>query len=372
MRIVVLSRHSNPFGFEGIRGLVHDGIRPQLVVVSPSKRRFETRDLAFFALISGFLAPLRQVFCRGPDLKFRHSLRRLCRELNIPHLQHGVGNQAKLAKLLREEDPDVLLVLGGWPELLTEEILSIPRTAAINLHPSLLPAFRGGDVHRWQVYHGVEHTGFTFHHMNEFFDSGPTVLQVKSRASADIFPQELAKELAHLASRYVSEALVRVGSPSPSRFKELSRPSSFDTYFPKWDWTDESFFAIDWSLTATRIRNQVHSAAQEHPSYPGFFSRLGSVSLIIRTCHIISASGQKNGVRPGRLSFNKETKTFAVETGSPAHLIRLHLVSIGGNPAGAHNPRRLPQLDLRTKLGRQILKAIIAREGAQFEPSHRS
>ena len=49
--------------------------------------------------------------------------------------------------------------------IINKKIFNIPKYSAINIHPSNLPDFRGGDVHRWQIYESS--TGISIHNVNE-------------------------------------------------------------------------------------------------------------------------------------------------------------------------------------------------------------
>ena len=72
-----------------------------------------------------------------------------------------------------------IFISGGWPELINKKIFNIPKYSAINIHPSNLPDFRGGDVHRWQIYKESKFTGISIHNVNENFDSGSIILKKK-------------------------------------------------------------------------------------------------------------------------------------------------------------------------------------------------
>jgi phosphoribosylglycinamide formyltransferase 1 len=70
-----------------------------------------------------------------------------------------------------------LVVLAGFMELLGPELVRRFRNRLVNVHPSLLPAFRGVGAIEQAVEHGVKVTGVTVHYVDEHLDNGPVILQ---------------------------------------------------------------------------------------------------------------------------------------------------------------------------------------------------
>ena len=87
----------------------------------------------------------------------------------------------------RPDDPETLAVIAAlepdvgvvacYPHKLPASIRHLPRRGFLNLHPSLLPAYRGPDPIYWQLRAGETHTGVTLHVVDDGLDSGPIVAQ---------------------------------------------------------------------------------------------------------------------------------------------------------------------------------------------------
>jgi methionyl-tRNA formyltransferase len=77
---------------------------------------------------------------------------------------------------VRGRDPDVLFSLH-YRQRIPERILQLPSIGCVNLHPSLLPDYRGCFSVPWAIINGEEFTGFTYHYMVEEFDAGNIILQ---------------------------------------------------------------------------------------------------------------------------------------------------------------------------------------------------
>lgn len=101
-------------------------------------------------------------------------------------------NSADAHQWCEDFSPDVLFSLY-FRKIVPARILRIPSRGAINLHPSLLPAYRGTFSAAWAIINGEERTGITYHHMLPEVDAGPIVKQVE----VPIHEQDTAYSLYH-------------------------------------------------------------------------------------------------------------------------------------------------------------------------------
>ncbi|WNK01598.1 phosphoribosylglycinamide formyltransferase [Thalassospiraceae bacterium LMO-JJ14] len=110
-----------------------------------------------------------------------------------------------------------LVVLAGFMRLLSEEFCETWRDRLINIHPSLLPSFKGLDVHARMINAGVRFGGCTVHYVRHEMDTGPIIVQ----AAVPVHPGDDADTLAArileqehiiypLAVRWIAEGRVRI------------------------------------------------------------------------------------------------------------------------------------------------------------------
>ncbi|MFN4274819.1 MAG: phosphoribosylglycinamide formyltransferase [Ferrovibrio sp.] len=85
-----------------------------------------------------------------------------------------------------------LICLAGFMRLLTPEFVQAWYGRMINIHPSLLPAFKGTQVHERVVASGVRVTGCTVHFVSPEMDEGPIILQATVPVPPDATPQSVA------------------------------------------------------------------------------------------------------------------------------------------------------------------------------------
>ena len=110
---------------------------------------------------------------------------------------------------LREHEVD-LVCLAGYMRLLSPEFIEAYRGRVLNIHPSLLPAFPGLDVHRQALEHGVKWSGCTVHFVDETLDGGPIIAQATVPVYDDDTEETLAARILVEEHRLYPEAVARV------------------------------------------------------------------------------------------------------------------------------------------------------------------
>jgi len=118
-------------------------------------------------------------------------------QLTINHRDFGKGPAARaafdgaLSDALAKADID-FICLAGFMRILTEEFVERWRGKLINIHPSLLPSFKGLDVHERMIEAGVKIAGCTVHFVTAEMDAGPIIGQ----AAVPVMPGDDADTLA--------------------------------------------------------------------------------------------------------------------------------------------------------------------------------
>ena len=102
-------------------------------------------------------------------------------EAGIPVFQPKKIKTPEAVEYLRSFEPDVIVVVA-FGQILSKEILDMPKYGCINVHASLLPKYRGASPIQWAVIDGEEVTGVTTMRMDEGLDTGDMIL-VKSGIS---------------------------------------------------------------------------------------------------------------------------------------------------------------------------------------------
>ena len=173
-----------------------------------------------------------------------------------------LGDQG--AALAADLSPDLILS-AFYRSLLPDAVLAAAKIAALNLHPSLLPAYRGRAPINWVLVHGEQETGITLHHMARRADAGDIVAQravpIEPRATA--LSLYLAIEQAGI--ELLAEALPRVADGTAPRLaQDEAKASKVGRRRPEDG-------LIDWSWPAARVDALVRAVA---PPWPGAFGAI--------------------------------------------------------------------------------------------------
>ncbi|NRA32111.1 MAG: methionyl-tRNA formyltransferase [Polyangiaceae bacterium] len=130
-------------------------------------------------------------------------------ELGLRVQQPVKVRDGRLATELRELQVDYALVLA-YGRILPQDVLDAPRLGCLNLHASLLPAYRGAAPINWAIINGERETGISLMQMDEGMDTGPVFLKRRLSIREDQNAGELAAELSELAASMVREDLPKV------------------------------------------------------------------------------------------------------------------------------------------------------------------
>lgn len=154
---------------------------------------------------------------RGRSGKPAPSDVKLCAEqYGIPVFQPEKVREEAAVELLRRENADIFVV-AAFGQLLPKTILEMPRFGCINIHGSLLPAYRGAAPVQWAVLDGQKAAGDTIMQMNEGLDTGDILMQESIPLSADETAGSLYDKLSSMGGPLLLRALdaIEAGTVTP-------------------------------------------------------------------------------------------------------------------------------------------------------------
>ncbi len=160
MKIVMMTTFENPWGLEMIRALLADGRDLAGVICSYDPVLHRKEQSIFQARTQGhYRCPLLT------DVAADHIL---------PYYFTISHNSVLAENILRTIKPD-LLILGG-ADIIKPHILAIPTKGTVNIHPGLLPEYRGCSAVEWALYND-DPVGTTCHFVTPGIDGGPIIYQ---------------------------------------------------------------------------------------------------------------------------------------------------------------------------------------------------
>ena len=151
---------------------------------------------------------------------------------------------------LKATNADAFVVVA-YGQILSTEILSMPKLGCINVHGSLLPKYRGAAPIQWSIVNGDRLTGITTMLMDKGMDTGDMLLKAETEIKLLDNALDLAISLSNIGADLLLETLFKLEMKA---ITPIPQDDSVATYARLIDKTD---FAIDWSKTATEIHNRV-------------------------------------------------------------------------------------------------------------------
>ncbi|MFA6254549.1 MAG: methionyl-tRNA formyltransferase [Patescibacteria group bacterium] len=225
------------------------------------------------------------------------------------------NNKKELAAIFEQNKFD-LAVLAAYGMIIPDEILTKPKFGFLNIHPSLLPKYRGSSPIQSAILTGDKKTGVSIIQLAKKIDAGPIVAQ----AETEIEPQDnveiLSQKLAELGGQLLIETI-----PGYLKGEVKLRPQNeTEATFTKMIEREDGL--INWQKTASQIERQFRAF---YP-WPGVFTHLAGKRLKIANLGVLEGDFKPN-LGPGTV-FLGPNQTLAVKCGQGA--VELKAVQLEG------------------------------------------
>ena len=248
------------------------GFDPSLVITQPDRR-------------SG----------RGNKLK-KSPVKIAAEKMQIPVSQPNSVNESDYLEYLNNLDIEIIVV-AAYGMIFSEELLAIPKFGCVNVHASLLPAWRGASPIQAAILNGDKDTGITLMKMTKGLDSGPIYSQHKIKLTQTESTDFLMKRLGRLGGEAIKEDFESILSQSLQPTPQKNKEASYSRKIEKKD------AQLNWTKTSEILAREVRAFNSNPGSYFIFEDEL------IKCWHAISKdsvnlpgkviSSDKNGIEVG-------------------------------------------------------------------------
>lgn len=226
-------------------------------------------------------------------------VKRLALSRNLPVVQPASLKQAEAVAQLAEFRPEVIVV-AAFGQILPPSVLEMPRYGCINIHPSLLPRFRGASPVAGAILAGDEFTGVSIMLMDSGLDTGPVLGRAAIPVSSLDNTGSLTDKLSRVGAQLLLEVLPRWtrGEITPQPQKEAEA-----TYAEP---ITKEMGEIDWKLPAVDIWRRVRA----FQPWPGCYTRWNGKRLEIVEAVPLAGEGTV-----GQVMVSGEGAAFGIGTG---------------------------------------------------------
>lgn len=198
-------------------------------------------------------------------------------EYHLPVAQPEKVREEGFVKTLSELAPDVIVVVA-FGQILPESILNIPKYGCINVHASLLPAYRGAAPIQWAVIDGLKETGVTTMYMEKGLDTGDIICQSRITLDKDETGGSLFDRLADEGAALLLTTLEQIENGTAVRTKQDDGKSSYAKMLTK------EMGRLDFSKDAVVLERLIRGL---NP-WPSAYTFLQGKSLKIYKAEVVS------------------------------------------------------------------------------------
>lgn len=170
---------------------------------------------------------------------------------NIPVYQPiKLKNNQESINAIRDMEPDFIVVIA-FGQILTKEVLDIPKFGCINLHGSLLPKYRGAAPINFSIINGEKISGNTTIIMDEGIDTGDMILKDEVEITEDMTSGELHDILMARGGNLLVKSLEGIYNGTLSPIPQIEEEGTYATKL------DKNIARIDWNKSSLHIHNHI-------------------------------------------------------------------------------------------------------------------
>ncbi len=228
---------------------------------------------------------------RGRGLKLQPPpVKQVALELGLsPILQPDRLKDPNFLEALKQLQADIFVVVAF--RILPEEVFTMPPLGTVNLHPSLLPKYRGAAPINWIIINGETETGVTTIFIQKEIDAGNIILQRKVPVYPDETAGELHDRLAEIGADLVVETIDRIASGQPLELRKQDNRAA--TRAPK---LNREIAHLNFNQPASTVKQWILGLSP----IPGAFTHWRGKVLKVYRAHLVSL--ERQSAKPGTIT----------------------------------------------------------------------
>lgn len=218
-----------------------------------------------------------------------------------------IKKDPEFIQTLRDMAPDVIVVVA-FGQILSKEVLDIPRLGCVNVHASLLPKFRGAAPIQWAIIDGEDVTGVTTMQMDEGLDTGDMLLKTEVPITAEETGESLHDKLSKAGAALCVETLKALEEGTIVPQKQGETPTHYASMLNK------KMGNIDWNASAEAIERLIRGLN----SWPSAYTHWENKVVKIWSAKV---SKEQTKAQPGTVT-DVTKDSFSVQTGDGTLIVQ--------------------------------------------------
>lgn len=185
---------------------------------------------------------------------------------------------------LSETEADIFVV-AAFGQILSKEILQMPKYGCINVHASLLPKYRGASPIQWAIMEGEKETGITIMQMDEGLDTGDILTSVKVPITDSDTGESLHDKLAQAGASLCTQTLTLI---EEGTIKRIPQDSCGESSYAKL--LSKQMGELDFSREATELERVIRAFTP----WPGTYTFVDNKMLKVLSAQVIDTDSESN------------------------------------------------------------------------------
>lgn len=268
------------FAVKPLEALIEAGHEIALVVTQPDKQKGRGKEISY--------SPVKECALRN----------------NLEVYQPVKIREEESVSILRKYEADIFVV-AAFGQILSEDILNMPKYGCVNIHASLLPKLRGAAPIQWAILNGDESTGVTIMKMAKGVDTGDMYLQRAIPIESTDTGDSLFDKLMFLGASLIVEALPLIANGS---LKPIAQDEASATHVGK---ISKDMGEINWMDDAAKIERYIRGLN----SWPSAYTYINNKTLKIWNAEIIDKIDNESAYDAGMV-ISKDKDSIYVKTGN--------------------------------------------------------
>ena len=242
----------------------------------------------------------------GRGLKVRSSpIKTYALDNKIKYFQPVDLKDPELIKSIRGLEPDFIIDVS-YGRIMPEELLKLPKNAAINIHPSLLPGYKGPSPIRWVLINGEDRTGVSSHIMTEKIDEGRIIYRKKVSLDADTTYDTLYNQLSGLCVNVIKLSLEKfLKNNFTSDTEDIYKIKNFNTRK-----LEKKDIYINWNKSSFAVNNLVKALN----SKPAAHTLYNNSPIKIYKTEVLNDFNSDGKFRPGEITTADRKNGIIIKT----------------------------------------------------------
>ena len=236
---------------------------------------------------------------RGKEVTFT-PVKEVALKHNLPVFQPHRIKDAEAIETLKKYEADVFVVVA-YGQILSREILDMPKKICVNIHASLLPKYRGAAPIQWAVIDGEQYTGVTTMRMEDGIDTGDIIETITYELKSDETGGSLFDKLMELGGKLIVSTLEKIENGTATFTKQDDSNSTYAKMLNK------KLGDIDFSMDAVSIERLIRGL---NP-WPSAYTSLNGKNLKIWKA--VTKEDEYEG-QPGEIVYVSEDEMY-IKTG---------------------------------------------------------